>query len=50
MVGSDVKKSVEIISCLVLKSISQSLNLAKYYTAKKTDYFFWGKIGRRMSC
>ena len=34
MVGSDVKKIFEIISCKRAKKHLQDLNLAKYYTAK----------------
>ena len=50
MVGWDVKKIFEIISCKRDKKHLPEENLAKHYTAKKFDYCFLGKIGRRMSC
>ena len=48
MVGCDVKKMFEIISCKRAKKHLQEQNLAKYYTAKKLIIVFMGKIGRRM--
>ena len=49
MVGADLKKIFEIISCKIRQYLPDE-NLAIYYTAKKTDYCFLGKIGRWMSC